>query len=42
MFEDTNESSFIEMTPLIINSFHMHKTMLIIIMPHKFIINMEK
>lgn len=42
MFEDTNESSFIEMTPLIINCFHMHKTMFIIIMPHKFIINMEK
>lgn len=34
MFEDTNESSFIEMTPLIINSFHIHKTMFIIIMPH--------
>lgn len=43
MFEDTNESSFIEKTPLIINSFHMHKTMFtIIIMPHKFIINMER
>ena len=42
MFEYTNESSFIEMTPLIINSFHMHKTMFIIIMPHKFIRNMEK
>ena len=42
MFEDTNESSFIEMTLLIINSFHMHKTMFIIIMLHKFIINMEK
>lgn len=42
MFEDTNESSFIEMTPLIINSFHIHKTMFIIITPHKFTKNMEK